>query len=224
MTRRDGVLHQTKRPKAFAERAQADRRHKGQKGTWKNRESPSRKAGGEEKLPALSSEPPLRVTHSWPLLLVATRLGSSKESGPRSCGGVAKGDREKTGKKGLPVGWGSTVPPGLTRPARGLFSFISDASTPQAATSQLTQLAMEHSPNTLPISATSQEQRMPTRWRHHLLSPFPAYLLTTTHFRRRAHPAPQPASLPSRPGPAGAGHRAGFRTRRPGFLASVVPR
>ena len=89
------------------------------------------------------------------------------------------------------------------RPARGLFSFISHASTPQAANNQLTQLAMEHSPKTLPISTTSQEQRMPTKWRQQLPSPFPAYLLTTTHFRRRAHPAPQLASLPSRPGPGG---------------------
>ena len=78
---------------------------------------------GEEKLPALSSEPPLRVTHSWPLLFVATRLGSSKDSGPRSCGGVTKGDREETGKKGLPVGWGNTVPPGLTQACSGAFLF-----------------------------------------------------------------------------------------------------
>lgn len=140
---------------------------------------------------------------------------------------VAEWPREtgrKRGRKASLLGGVARSRRASPRPARGLFSFISDASTPQAATSQLTQLAMEHSPNTLPISATSQEQRMPTRWRHHLLSPFPAYLLTTTHFRRRAHPAPPPASLPSRPGPAGAGHRAGFRTRRPGFLASVVPR
>ena len=87
------------------------------------------------------------------------------------------------------------------RPAQGLFPFISHASPSQAANNQLTQLAMEHSPKTLPISTTSQEERMPTRWSQHLLSPFPAYLLTTTHFRRRAHPAPPPASLPSRPGP-----------------------
>ena len=107
------------------------------------------------------------------------------------------------------------------RPARGLFSHLL-RQPPQAANNQLTQLAMEHSPKTLPISTTSQEQRMPTRWRQHLLSPFPAYLLTTTHFRRRAHPAPPPASLPSRPGRGG--HFAGFRTRGPEFLACVVPR
>ena len=95
------------------------------------------------------------------------------------------------------------------RPAQGLFPFISHASPSQAANNQLTQLAMEHSPKTLPISTTSQEERMPTRWSQHLLSPFPAYLLTTTHFRRRAHPAPPPASLPSRPGPGRGGHRAG---------------
>lgn len=217
MTRRDGVLHQTKRPKASAERAQADRRHEGQKGAWKNRESPSRKAGGGGKTTSsqLGTPPP---GHS----LMATAL-------PKTQGREAvAGDQGRQGgngkRKASLLGGVTRSRRASPRPARGLSSFISHASTPQAATSQLTQLAMEHSPNTLPISATSQEQRTPTRWRQYPLSPFPAYLLTTTHFRRRAHPAPQLASLPSRPGPARGGPRAGFRARRPGFLASVVPR
>lgn len=44
---------------------------------------------------------------------------------------------------------------GLNKLARVAFSFTYCASTPKAAKEHLTQLAMEHSPKTLPISTTS---------------------------------------------------------------------
>ena len=115
-TKRSGL-----RPLQEEPRQTEDRKHK--KGPGRIGTSLQEKRVGQEKLLALSLESPIRVIHSRSLLLVATRVGSSKGSEPRSRVRVAKGDKEKTGKKGLPVGWGNTVPPGLTQACLGAFLF-----------------------------------------------------------------------------------------------------
>lgn len=92
------------------------------------------------------------------------RVGSQQESETPASVGATMEDR-KWGQKALPFGWGATFPSVLTQPNQTPFSFASHVSTPKAAKNSLTQLAMEHSPKTLPISKTSQKLQTPTKWR-----------------------------------------------------------
>lgn len=110
------------------------------------------------------------------------------------------------GTEGTPcwVGYHVTDAPHPTRLGFPSLSPLT-LSTLKVTKSLLTQLAMEHSPKTFPISATSQEQRLATRWRHYLstLSGLIYYLRATSG----AEPTPPLnfASLPLRPALDGVG-------------------
>lgn len=170
---RCAVLHRRKVFKTFNKDGLDRHKKKQQKGTWKNGKRLSRNTDGGESLPALFFTPPTGVIFPSPLLTTASRSALSKTQ--RSVaesewpGEIPVG--RKWGRKALPVGWGATFPPSLTHPHSNPFLFRLPRYHPEVCQNHLTQLAMEHSPKTLPISKTSQEPKMPTKWRQRL-SPF----------------------------------------------------
>lgn len=147
---------------------------------------------GEGRPLALHFTSPIRVIFPFPLLLTATRVSSSKDSGPRSWVGVTKrNDENGEGRHSLLGGvkrWRRASP----TPARVPFSFVPHGSTPKSPKNHLTQLAMEQSPKTLPISTTSQEQQMPTRWRQSLCV---CLCLFTNYKRLPAQSSPRPSAI-----------------------------
>lgn len=113
---------------------------------------------------------------------------------------MTTGNRREKGKQST-LRWVG-VPrsrPASPTPIQVPFPSASHASTAKTAKNHLTQLAMEHRPKTLPISKTSQEKQIPTKWRQ-LLSPFLGLFTIYQPLPEQSLPPPHFASLPPRPG------------------------
>lgn len=138
---------------------------KHQERAWKNGKWLSRKTGvlAEDYQLALFASP-IEVIFPSPLLSSPPGSALRKTQGPKvegdDCG------KQKMGTEGTPCWVGYHVTDG-PRPAQLGFPSLPPRklSTPKATKNLLTQLAMEHSPKTFPISATSQEPWRATKWR-----------------------------------------------------------
>lgn len=134
-------------------------------------------------------------------------------------------DREKMGKEDTPRWVEYHVPGGLTQPHSRPFPFCSHASSPNAAKEPPYPARHGAQPQDAPHLHNVAEAADANKMETAPLLPFGAYLLSASHFRRRAHPAPQlcVTSFKAWVGWDGEGVALKLRMRIPGTRSWFVP-